>query len=186
MSRSRDLIFLFGAGASHGADDILPESPPFGSHLYDKLARVYPGYWGALPEDIRQVFRRNFEDGMQLVYDRISVIIPELMRQMAIYFVQFRPASGQTLYCRLIDTLNMRGSLEPVLFSTLNYECVLELSLLGRRIQFNCFDPIDTNPNVPVWKLHSSCNMFATASFSNLRKLWTRGILQYRSHRIET
>ena len=162
LTRERDIVFLFGAGASHGAGNILPESPPLGFQLYAELARVHPGSWGRLPAEIRRALQSNFEDGMQLIYDRMSLVIPELMRQMAVYFVQFRPASGRTLYCSLIDALTRYGLLDRVLFSTLNYDCVLELSMLGRGIRFNYFEAADSNPGVPVWKLHGSCNMFAT------------------------
>jgi hypothetical protein len=42
-------VVLFGAGASYGAGGIVPDSPPLGWDLYDRLCRCYPDSWGALP-----------------------------------------------------------------------------------------------------------------------------------------
>jgi hypothetical protein len=172
----RDIVFIFGAGASYGAGDILPESPPLGFQLYRELARIYPGSWGALPEEVANALMSNFEDGMQIIYDRMSAAIPQLMREMAIYFVQFRPASGRTLYCRLIDVIRSLDILDRVLFSTLNYECVLERSLLAKQIGINLFQAIAENADVPVWKLHGSCNMFATGIEATPGVMYSAGV----------
>lgn len=172
---ARSIIFLFGAGASHGAGDILPEAPPLGLQLYGELARIYPGSWGSLPREVCEALKANFEDGMQVIYDRMSVLIPELMRQMAIYFIQFRPASGQTLYCRLIEHIRELGLLDRVLFSTLNYECVLEFSLLRKGISIDYFGLPAADVSVPVWKLHGSCNMFATGVTATPGVTYTAG-----------
>jgi hypothetical protein len=130
---------------------------------------------GSLPADVREALRANFEEGMQLIHDRISALIPELMRQMAIYFIQFRPASGRTLYCRLIDCIRELGLLDRVVFSTLNYECVLEFSLLAKGIAINYFEQ-STRKGVPVWKLHGSCNMFATGLAATPGVTYTSGV----------
>jgi hypothetical protein len=158
----RDIVFLFGAGASHGAGDILPEAPPLGFQLYAELARSYPGSWAALPNEVSLALRQNFEGGMKIIYERMSRAIPQLMREMAVYFAQFRPASGRSLYCSLLDRLRSLGLIERVLLSTLNYDCVLEFSLLQKGIAPSLFQSTTENHNVPVWKLHGSCNMFAT------------------------
>jgi len=157
---SKDIVFLFGAGASYGAGGVLPEQPPLGCQLYSILERIYPGSWGGLPVEIREVFKSDFEHGMQLVHDRVGGAIPSLMREMAVYFVQFRPHDRATLYCRLIEDLHKNGLLERVLFSTLNYECLLEFSLLHHGHGIAYFDE-GTGNQVPVWKLHGSCNIFS-------------------------
>jgi hypothetical protein len=158
----RDIIFLFGAGASYAAGDILPESPPLGLQLYAELARIYPGSWGRLPDDIREALTGNFETGMAKIHGRLSPAIPQLMREMAIYFAQFRPATGRTLYCRLVEFLDSVGLLDRVLFSTLNYDCVLEFSLLRKQKTLNLFGAVRASDGIPVWKLHGSCNFFLT------------------------
>ena len=128
----RDVVFLFGAGASYGAGDIVPEPPPLGTQLYGALSHVYPKSWGAVPKEAKQKFEeRNFEDGMEIIYEKYSTAIPQLMREMAVYLIQFRPSSGRSLYSRLARTVQKNSLLPQVLFSTINYDCVLEFSLLG-------------------------------------------------------
>lgn len=137
---NKDVIFLFGAGASYGAGGVLPEQPPLGFQLYSILERTYPGSWGSLSTDIRAAFRKDFEQGMQLVHDRFGAAIPSLMREMAVYFVQFRPHNRATLYCRLIEDLSQNGLLERTILSTLNYECLLEFSLVNHGHGIAYFD----------------------------------------------
>lgn len=157
----RETVFLFGAGASHGARDIIPEQPPLGPQLYGVLAHIYPNSWGRLPDNAQERFERgNFEDGMEVIYEKYSHIIPELMRQLSVYIIQFRPNSGRSLYCRLIRYLRKNDLLQTVLFSTLNYDCILEFSMLRQGVGISYFDEGDTD-RVPVWKLHGSCNMFS-------------------------
>ena len=43
----RDIVILFGAGASYGAGHVLPQVPPLGPNLYDALAAQYPDKWGS-------------------------------------------------------------------------------------------------------------------------------------------
>lgn len=159
MSNQRDIVFLFGAGASYGAGGIIPENPPLGFQLYDELEKIYPGTWGSLPSDFIDTFKVNFEDGMGLVHDKFGHIISQLMREMAIYFIQFRPYPGKSLYCKLIRYLKETEIIKSVLFSTLNYECSFEYSLLSQNIKIDYFN--NKNEGVPIWKLHGSCNMFS-------------------------
>ena len=159
MSNRREIVFLFGAGASYGAGGILPENPPLGFQLYDDLEKIYPGSWGSLPSEFIDTFKTNFEDGMGLVYNNFGHTISQLMREMAIYFIQFRPYSGRSLYCKLIQSLKDYNLLQSVLFSTLNYECVFEYSLLEQNLDIDYFN--NKNDAIPIWKLHGSCNMFS-------------------------
>ena len=156
----RDLVFFFGAGASHGAGGILPERPPLGSMLYSELARLFPHSWGSLPADVASALGENFESGMGVIYDRMGGSIPELMREMAVYFIQFRAVSDTCLYRRLLSDLRTQTLIGRACFSTLNYECVLDFEILAASQQLNYFDPPDAD-RVPLWKLHGSCNMFA-------------------------
>lgn len=156
----KDIVFLFGAGASFGAGGILPEKPPLGIDLYKELERIYPSSWGSFDLNIKKEFYENFESGMGIIYDRCSAGVPQLMQQMALYFIQFRPfQKGSTLYCKLIQALDDMGILGKVVFSSINYDCVLEFSLLlqGRNVSY--FAEGDEN-TIPVWKLHGSSNMF--------------------------
>jgi hypothetical protein len=155
-------VILFGAGASFGAGGILPEAPPLGGALFDELVFSYPGSWGQLPGKLSTRFREaGFEAGMQLVFEEYGLAIPRLMRDMAVYFVQFRPNTRSTLYCRLVRGLIEADVLKNVIFGTLNYECVLEYSLLEAGVPIGYFPDSIPRDGVPVWKPHGSCNMFS-------------------------
>jgi hypothetical protein len=159
--RSRDIVFLFGAGASFGAGDILPERPPLGGQLYQRLSECFPSTWGNMPSDIKRTFQQlGFESGMEIIYRDYGTAIAPLMREMAIYLVQLRPYSGQTVYGKLVDKLISRNELDRVIFSTQNYDCVLEFELINRNIPIDYFAQ-DFPTTLPVWKLHGSANWFA-------------------------
>ena len=170
-------VILFGAGASWGGGDIIPEHPPLGSEVYNELARCYPRSWGAFPPTISQTFKDNFEAGMQVLWDKHSQVIPELMQQMALYFIQFRPrAPGTTLYCALINEIKRHGRTHDILLSTLNYECVLEraISLQGLAVNYGDFPP--ASDSITVWKLHGSCNMLPQGISATRGIRFTRGV----------
>ncbi len=173
---SRRVVVLFGAGASFGAGGILPEAPPLGQNLYEALSRLYPGTWGLLPAEIQAAFHADFETGMQLVYEKLGVAISQLMRDMAIYFVQFRSANGNSLYDRLITTASGDGYLHSLAFATLNYECVLEFALAKNATGVDYFGAGDST-HVPVWKLHGSCNMFSHQVQATEGVLYTPGVV---------
>ncbi len=161
MRSKRDIVFIFGAGASYGAGDILPERPPLGGELYGALSKHFGSSWGALSPEIAARFEEDFEKGMGLLYEDFSPSIPALMRELAIFLIQLRPATGSSAYCRLVEKLQDASLLDRVVFSTLNYDCILEFSLAGRGIGVNYFEVNDSESSVPVLKLHGSCNMFA-------------------------
>lgn len=156
----RDIVFLFGAGASYGAGSILPQRPPLGFELYRELTRSYPGSWGAFPKGLAHQFELDFEKGMQLLHDQFGGAIPQLMREMAIYFVQFRPVNRASLYCQLVEALKGNSIVHRVILSTLNYECVLDFSMVHAGLRISYFDAGNEDAT-PLWKLHGSCNMFS-------------------------
>jgi hypothetical protein len=152
-------VILFGAGASYGAGDILPERPPLSNQLFQELARCFPGSWGSLPTEVARLISENFEKGMALLWERFSPSVPALMQHMAIYFVQFRPRSpGTTLYCRLVRAIEEAHARERVLLSTLNYECLLEHSIWQASLAVNYGD-FPHADGITVWKLHGACNL---------------------------
>jgi len=117
-----------------------------------------------LPPDVAAEFgSKGFEPGMKVIHERYATSIPTLMRDMAIYFIQFRPHRRGTLYCRLINDLKHAQMLSSTAFSTLNYECVLEFSLIEAAAGISYFDSADAidASACPVWKLHGSCNFFS-------------------------
>ena len=154
---TKTVVFLFGAGASYGAGDIVPERPPLGSALFAELSRVHPGTWGRLPSEIATTFKDlGFEVGMGQLFQQYSPIVAPLMQQMAVYFIQFRPLRGKSMYCRLLHYLDKSGRLERTVFSTLNYDCILEFAMLRQGKSFSYFDVDDLS--TPLLKLHGSAN----------------------------
>lgn len=170
-------VILFGAGASYGGGDIVPERPPLGSEVYNELTRCYPRSWGAFPPTVSQTFKDNFEAGMQVLWDKYSEVVPELMQQMALYFIQFRPrAPGTTLYCALTNEIKRNGITDNVLLSTLNYECVLERAISLQGLVVNYGDFPATLDSITVWKLHGSCNMLPQGISATRGVRFTRGV----------
>lgn len=92
---------------------------------------------------------------------RFAAAVPALMRDMAIYFVQFRIVDERCLYVRLVHLLREMQLIERVVVSTLNYDCLLELALVGAGIGVDYFGTADATHSALVLKLHGSCNMFS-------------------------
>lgn len=67
--------------------------------------------------------------------------------------------------------------MDRIAFSTLNYECVLEYSLLDAGIRIDYFGPGESE-SVPIWKLHGSCNMFCHQLRATEGISYTKGILR--------
>lgn len=171
-------VILFGAGASYGAGGILPERPPLGFQLFGELARAYPGSWGNLPPEIRRLFEKDFEQGMELLWDKHSHIVADLTQHMAIYFAQFRASrNGATLYHHFAREIKRRKAAKDLLISTLNYECVLEFALSDEGLPINYFDPTSSNQEICVWKLHGSCNFLPEGMSAGRGVSFTRGVV---------
>lgn len=169
-------IFLFGAGASNGAGSILPERPPLSTALYSELRRLYKGSWGALPDALADQFKNDFETGMQLLFDQHSQVVPQLMREMAIYFIQFRPVDQKSLYCKLVKECIKMDILQSVLFATLNYDCILEKSISSFGLSVEYFAEPKENA-VAVRKLHGSSNMFCDQLHAGPGISYTKGVI---------
>lgn len=123
MKNMPQSVFLFGAGASYGSDDI-QKTPPVGSKLFDALCAFDPSGWGSIPSNLTMSFRTNFEDGMKLVNPHA---LGPLQRAMAAYFFEFVPSLSNLYYklaLRVADSPGWSGAA-----CTLNYERLLELSL---------------------------------------------------------
>jgi hypothetical protein len=152
-------VILFGAGASYGSESVYPYPPPLGAGLFDELQKHYPKVWGTIPASDRTKFVPNFELGMKEVWDSSSHVAPVLMRCLADYFARFR-AGQSNVYARLLECLQYYGALEGTVFSSLNYECVLETAARNYGIsRIEYFEKSTTGASVlTVWKLHGSCN----------------------------
>lgn len=162
--------FLTGAGASFGAGKLAPNPPPLGRDLYKELASRFPRSWGNLPWQYAGELRRDFELGMQQIWDKHLEWIQQLMIDMACYFSEFAPASDKSdCYSRLITTIAQGRLVERLAFATLNYECVLDVaaSRAGVRIAYDASPP--PKDNLMIWKLHGACNLLPDAHVYNIR-----------------
>lgn len=172
------IVFLLGAGASYGAGHTLPISPPLGNNLYDALAREYPSNWGPnsmIGQRYADGLRTNFEETST---NEISRWIPalnvlEYYRDIALFFAGFLPdETGQDLYTRLLEFLKTTGTLPTATFTSLNYDCLLELAAAHLALNINYFARDDEPSAVQVLKLHGSCN-FITPELSARRPYLT-------------
>lgn len=153
-------LVLFGAGASHGPPSIIPSQPPLGSDLYQSLAAMFPHSWGSMPSELETEFIHDFETGMAQLWESGSHAIPNLMQHMAIFFAQYNiEASGTDSYSALLEQLANEGKLANTIFSTLNYECLLEIaaSTSGRAVNYKS-EYTPSEEALTIWKLHGSCN----------------------------
>ncbi len=139
---------------------MLPKPPPLGSQLYKELASKFPMSWGMFPQDLRSQFDENFERGMGVLWDSGSHASPVLMQQMAVYFSEFLlPNTRKDSYSKLIDSLVPLRAIGSSIFSTLNYDRLLEcaLTMAGRKVVYFNETATDSHQSI-VWKLHGSCN----------------------------
>jgi hypothetical protein len=152
-------IVLFGAGASYGSGEIIPEPPSLGNKLFTKLASLFPNTWGALPERLNQSFERDFELGMEEMWnsETFSQFIPDLIKNMAYYFNAFRiNPDMNNLYLSFIK--DIKSNIKKIIFSTLNYDLLLEISLGINGIKTSYFSDTPNEGSALVWKLHGSPN----------------------------
>lgn len=161
--RKRRIILLIGAGASYGAGSILPERPPLGVQLFDELVRLFPNSWAQIPDDLQMIFKSNFENGMKIIWENYSTNVANLMLDMSEYFIQFRPVNNSSLYCKLASFLRFQENLESITFVSLNYDIILELSLVNNGFNINYFPTNKPNEKeISVLKIHGSSNFIAT------------------------
>lgn len=152
-------LFLFGAGASFGSGPCLPTTPPLGGALFDEL-RKRGGAASRVSEDLAELFRRDFEMGMDRFWREHNIWTSELLRDMACYFADFEISKGN-LYVELIAALG--GTRKKAVFATTNYDLLIEQAIIcsGLRIAYSLPAP---PLNIPVLKIHGSCNFLPETS----------------------
>lgn len=144
-------LIIFGAGASFGSDS--NNVPPLGSGLFSALQQFNPNDWGKIDGDLANSFQSDFEAAMPKVN---SHALPPLQRVMADYFFRFQPTHNSLYYklANLIAQKTWDGA-----FVTLNYERLLEISLLAAKI--NPFDKNTTTEKfIELCLPHGACNLF--------------------------
>jgi len=126
--------------------------------LYPRLSDAYPVTWGALPPDLQAGLTDDFEMAMDGLCESQGHLVAPLMQDMAVFFAGFGlRADRSDSYSRLIAELHKRDRVQSVLFSTLNYECLLEIgsTMAGYRINYSGFPTAtDSSGEVTVSKPH--------------------------------
>ena len=122
------LVFL-GAGASYGSvGSVFGKSstdvmcPPLGGYLFDAL-EARGGVAKSLDEELKVLFRNNFEAGMLELYEQAGGNIMQFQRELGHYLAEFRPTEN-SVYIDLIKSLGNKR----VIYSSLNYDLLFECS----------------------------------------------------------
>lgn len=149
-------LILFGAGASFGSDT--SGFPPLGVRLFEELRRFNPDGWGKIDGGLADAFRRDFEDALRRLNP--SAVAP-LQRAMAAYFFTFQPRSSN-LYVALAGRVAARRWAGAA--CTINYERLLELSLLNRDIQPVVGQPTDPGKTLELCLPHGCCHIFCDSA----------------------
>ncbi|HHA0055929.1 TPA: hypothetical protein ACOEVN_004313 [Klebsiella pneumoniae] len=146
-------IVFFGAGASFGSNATLPFCPPLGNQLFDELEKI-GGAAKDIPDDLKNIFRENFETGMREYYKRRGGDAMSFQREMAGYFAKFTPLRKNN-YLKLIKELIDCD----VIYSSLNYDLLFELS--AKKILYNVsYSNKKTPRDLNLLKIHGSCNFW--------------------------
>jgi hypothetical protein len=146
-------IILFGAGASFGSDT--SDVPPLATTLLEKMANFNPPGWGALSDEYKLSFNKDFEQGMIKVANERPHDLPILQRAMAAFFFNFQP-KNTNLYYRFAQEL--KRSPKEVSLATLNYERLLEISFIaaGHNLMIGIPNPNEIELILP----HGCCHLF--------------------------
>lgn len=171
-------IFLFGAGASYGSGQIIPEQPPCLPYLYSELKRCYPRTWGSLPKELSDKFNKDFEQGMAEMWDNYSTIIPQLMQETALYFVQFRPANfKENMYFKLLQFLIEKNKVSSTILFSLNYDVVLDLCAHALNLNIDPESKTEDEETIKIIKLHGACNIIPIGIRVSRSVKFTKGVL---------
>ncbi|NGX63109.1 MAG: hypothetical protein KR126chlam6_00516 [Candidatus Anoxychlamydiales bacterium] len=119
MKKPRQVLLLFGAGASYGSEKDIKTTPALSDGLFQILRARFPS-WRNLDLKYRDHFQ-DFEEGMNQVLAQHPLDVSELQRDMAKYFFNFHP-SPENLYIRIIKRLGIKD----ISFASLNYDRLLE------------------------------------------------------------
>lgn len=163
-------LFVFGGGASYGSGCCNPKTPPLGHQLFDELLKHCPSA-RQLPEDVQTKFQekavnglKDFEKGMDYLFDNYSELVSPFLSEMAQYFTRFHLYAPQypelipvwiNHYETLIKIILANNS--DVVLSTTNYELLIEdaIELAGKEVSY---DFEEDNNCITLFKFHGSCN----------------------------
>jgi hypothetical protein len=115
-------VVLLGAGASYGSEKLCQNTPPLGKDLFGRLEER-GGIAAQIPDEIKTLFRDDFETGMAAYYIHSEYNIMRFQRELAHYLACFNP-SQNSAYVQLIQAFGTRR----VIYCSLNYDLLFELS----------------------------------------------------------
>jgi len=146
-------LVLLGAGASFGSESGTQPRPPLGYRLFDELEQA-GGVAATLPDDIKTLFRKDFESGMALYRERFNDDTSKFQRELALHLARFQP-SDDSAYIKLIRSI----PLNRAIFSSLNYDLLFEIA--ARKLGINTHYGSDYNRGqVRLLKPHGSANFW--------------------------
>lgn len=161
-------IVLLGAGASFGSEPDGAAAPPLGGDLFAKLESA-GGVAAELPEDLKEIFRNNFEAGMAEYRERFDDDTIRFQRELAHYLALFHP-SKNNLYIRLIQSIGIQRAI----FCSLNYDLLFELSAAALGINTS-YGTTKIEKYVRLLKLHGSSNFWPDIPVGMIRDSTFKG-----------
>lgn len=164
-------VILFGAGASYGSNN--RNVPPIGDDLFFALQQFNPTGWGSLPSSITQEFQGDFENGMTKLSQTHSHAMPILQRAMAAFFFNFIPTENNLYHilAKRIKESDWRGAI-----ATLNYERLLEISLIYEGIQPVVGSEVKGKNQIELCFPHGCCHLFCEGIKASARGVSFSGV----------
>ena len=170
-------MIIFGAGASFGSgktffgwgDKPEEKTTPLGKQLFKDLQVFDPNDWGKLDQSYANIFKDDFEKGMEALANNASDRLAPLQRKMASYFFNFR-LNKSNLYMKLAQ--KMKASRWSGAVASLNYERLIEVALTASGFCVTCYSGIEpddnTNENsIELCLPHGCCHLFCSVRGSN-------------------
>ncbi|QGT81556.1 hypothetical protein [Pseudomonas coronafaciens] len=157
------ILILLGAGASFGSEPNAESlTPPLGAHLFNALEAL-GGEASKVPDEIKQVFRSDFETGMALYFEKHSYKLQAFHRELSHFLSGFAP-SITSFYVQLLNEFGKRN----IVFSSLNYDMMLEEAAAKVGLSYH-YDSVKRIGSVRVLKPHGSINFWPAIPASSIK-----------------
>lgn len=152
------ITLIFGAGASWDSENLelrdKGSTPPLGDNLFFRLNNL-GGATSRLDDTIKDIFiKKGYEVGIDSLQASNKVLVP-ILRETADYLSSFSPTTDNA-YTRLFKQI--RNNITNVTIATLNYDLLIEQSLLNLSIGVSYLCENDYN-GAKVIKFHGSSNL---------------------------
>ncbi len=158
----RDIFIIIGAGASFGHSINRGSCPPLGKDLGKELRDSYQEFRN-VEEQISIQCGEDFEEWLEKLGDK-PFQFTDVLWCISKYFSKYHHLPSDSAYLKLIDVLGSY-TLKKVIFVSLNYESLLEMSLRKRgygviagTAEYDSFNSTDNRLRafVPIFKPHGS------------------------------